>query len=92
MRLPKHARLPAERWPMEEERSFVCVRNDSPDSRTALPIALYESNGLIFELYQGDQPQQPVAIRWERLKTVTVTRDDCAFNVSINQGHKRPQQ
>jgi hypothetical protein len=56
-----------------------------------LPIALYESNGLIFELYQGGQPYQPVVIRWERLKTVTVTRNDGAFNVEINQGRQKPR-
>ncbi len=50
-----------------------------------LPIALYESKGLIFELYQGGQPSQAVAIRWERLKAVTVTRDNRDFNVEINQ-------
>ena len=54
-----------------------------------LPIGLYESNGLIFELYLGGQPYSPVMIRWERLKTVTVTReDDCASDVHINQGRR----
>ncbi|HVH88686.1 MAG TPA: hypothetical protein VM912_18355 [Terriglobales bacterium] len=54
-----------------------------------LPIGLYESNGLIFELYRGGQPYSPVVIRWERLKTVTVTREDnCASNVHINQGRR----
>ncbi len=54
-----------------------------------LPIGLYESNGLIFELYRGGQPYSPVMIRWERLKTVTVTReDDCASEVHINQGRR----
>lgn len=56
-----------------------------------LPIALYESNGLIFELYRGSKPYQPVAIRWERLKTVTVTRNEGAFNVDINQGRQKPR-
>jgi hypothetical protein len=35
-----------------------------------LPFALYESNGLLFELYDGGQPSQPVVIRWERLQPV----------------------
>jgi hypothetical protein len=35
-----------------------------------LPIALYESNGLLFELYDGGQPNQPMVIRWERLQPV----------------------
>lgn len=42
-----------------------------------LPIALYESDGLIFELYDGGQPCQPVAIRWERLKPVAVIEKIC---------------
>jgi hypothetical protein len=40
-----------------------------------LPIALYESNGLLFELYDGGQPYQPMVIRWERLRSVSVVRD-----------------
>jgi hypothetical protein len=32
-----------------------------------LPIALYVSDGLIFELYDGGQPCRSFAIRWERL-------------------------
>jgi hypothetical protein len=32
-----------------------------------LPIALYVSNGLIFELYDGGQPSRSFSIRWERL-------------------------
>jgi len=45
-----------------------------------LPIALYESNGLIFELYEGGQPYQPMEIRWERLNPVAVVRNDGDFN------------
>lgn len=76
---------------MDEERSFISIWNDSPLPRIGLPIALYESNGLIFELYQGSQPYQPLLIRWERLKTVTVTREDNApSNVHINQGRREP--
>ena len=33
-----------------------------------LPIALYVSDGLIFELYNGGQPTRSFSIRWERLK------------------------
>jgi hypothetical protein len=55
---------------------------------STLPIALYESHGLIFELYQGGQPSHRVAIRWERLKSVTVTRENRDFTVEINErGH-----
>ena len=35
-----------------------------------LPVALYVSEGLIFELYNGGQPYRPVVIRWERLKPI----------------------
>ena len=45
--------------------------NECPPVRVIpLPIALYESNGLLFELYDGGQPFQPTVIRWERLKPV----------------------
>ena len=40
------------------------------------PIALYESNGLLFELYEGGQPHQPMVIRWERLRPASVVRDE----------------
>lgn len=39
------------------------------------PIALYESNGLLFELYDGGQPYQPMVIRWERLPPVIRKND-----------------
>jgi hypothetical protein len=32
-----------------------------------LPTALYVSEGLIFELYDGGQPCRSFSIRWERL-------------------------
>ena len=32
-----------------------------------LPVALYVSDGLIFELYDGGQPHRKFVIRWERL-------------------------
>jgi hypothetical protein len=35
-----------------------------------LPIALYDSNGLLFELYQGGQPYRYRHIVWERLKPI----------------------
>ena len=71
------------------------MRNEDPATSStdvvphhvmALPIALYETNGLIYELHQGGQPYQPVVIRWARLKTVTVTREEGgAADVHINQ-------
>jgi len=78
------------------------MRNEGPTTNStsvvpahviALPIALYESNGLIYELYQGGQPYQPVVIRWERLTTVTVTREEKgAADVHINQGRRQHSQ
>ena len=44
-----------------------------------LPIALYESNGLLFELYDGGQPYQPMVIRWERFQPV-IRKDDINTN------------
>ena len=35
-----------------------------------LPVKLYQSNGTIFELYDGGQPYQLIAIRWERLESI----------------------
>jgi hypothetical protein len=35
-----------------------------------LPVALYVSDGLIFELYNGGPPYRPVVIHWERLKPI----------------------
>ena len=32
-----------------------------------LPTALYVSDGLVFELYDGGQPLRRFSIRWERL-------------------------
>jgi len=32
-----------------------------------LPVALYVSDELIFELYDGGQPSRRFSIRWERL-------------------------
>ena len=50
--------------------------SERPPARAIpLPIALYESNGLLFELYDGGQPSQPRMIRWERLQPV-IRKDD----------------
>ena len=61
---------------MENEKSVTSSSDASSAPLIPLSIALYESNGLIFELYQGGQPYQPVVIRWERLKPVTAVRKD----------------
>ena len=71
------------------------MNSDKPDPITTpaapavipLPLALYESNGVIFELYRGGRSYQAAAIRWERLKTFTVSREDITFNVRVSQGH-----
>ena len=58
------------------------INDTDPETRCAqsqpapvvpLPIALYESNGLLFELYDGGQPLCPFVIRWERLKPIRKT-------------------
>ena len=35
-----------------------------------LPIALYVSDGLVFELYDGGQPRTEYNIRWRHLKPI----------------------
>jgi hypothetical protein len=35
-----------------------------------LPVALYVSDELIFELYDGGQPARQFSIDWERLKPI----------------------
>ena len=35
-----------------------------------LPVALYVSNGLIFELYEGGHTWRKHVIQWERLRTI----------------------
>jgi hypothetical protein len=53
------------------------VQKESPDHADSpkppvvpVPVALYISNGLIFELYDGGQPRRNFAICWERLVPV----------------------
>jgi hypothetical protein len=67
---------------MANERSSSQISNARV---SILPIALYESHGLIFELYEGGQPSHCVAIRWKRLKSVTVTRENRDFTVEISE-------
>jgi len=58
-----------------------------------LPIALYDSNGLLFELYNGGQPYRSFAIRWETLKPIRLT-DESGSNVRqssmCNQREQNP--
>ncbi len=42
-----------------------------------LPVALYVSDGLIFELHNGGHPRRQFVIRWERLRpTVPATEEN----------------
>lgn len=50
---------------MDEEKSVPALRLVIP-----LPVALYSSNGLLFELYEGGQPYQRHQIVWERVRTI----------------------
>ena len=47
-----------------------------------LPVALYVSGELIFELYDGGQPCRKFSIRWERL--VPAKKNE-------SEGHRVPQ-
>lgn len=53
----------------------VCEQKCQPEPLSSgipvvpLPVALYVSDGLIFELYDGGQPRRKFVIRWERTKT-----------------------
>jgi hypothetical protein len=51
-------------------REQKCQSGPLPSSTPVipLPVALYVSEGLIFELYNGGQPHRQFVIRWERLR------------------------
>jgi hypothetical protein len=44
-----------------------------------LPIALYVSGELIFELYEGGQPGRKFSISWERLVPIEQRETDAAL-------------
>jgi hypothetical protein len=48
---------------MAEKESALVLRPVVP-----LPIALYDSNGLLFELFDGGQPLRRHPIVWKRLE------------------------
>ena len=51
-----------------------------------LPLALYESSGVIFELYRGGRAYHASTIRWQRLKTFEVSREGgLTFHVRVSQ-------
>ena len=54
---------------MDDEKSVPALRLVIP-----LPIALYSSNGLLFELYEGGQPLRRHHIVWEKVKTTEVQK------------------
>ncbi len=56
---------------MAGEESVTVLRPMIP-----LPIALYDSNGLLFELYQGGQPTRSHRIVWQRLKPITEEKSE----------------
>ena len=45
----------------------LSAHNDPP-AVVSLPYALYDSLGLLFELYQGGQPRKHHEISWVRLE------------------------
>jgi len=64
----------------EEPMESLPTLSGRPQVRVIpLPIALYESNGLLFELYDGSHSYQPLVIRWERLQPVA-RKDDINTN------------
>ena len=70
--------------------SDEAVPNVTPATSVVIPLpcSLYESNGVIFELYPGGLPYQSKLIRWERLKTFAVSREgDLTFHVRVSQAH-----
>jgi len=57
-----------------------------PSPVIPLPIALYESNGLLFELYDGGLPPRSFVIRWETLKPIRRSEKD---RVDVDQSPVR---
>jgi len=48
------------------------LQNETPQrgSVARVPVRLYESNGTIFELYDGGRAYQQMAIRWKHLESI----------------------
>lgn len=58
-----------------------CTANQaSPHSIEPLPYALYDSNGLLFELYEGGKARLPHAITWVKLKPIFANIDRVEFS------------
>ena len=65
----------------------------SPSTVIPLPLAFYESNGVIFELYRGGGVERPMMIRWERLQTFSVTHENSlTFHVRVSQRQEMPSK
>jgi hypothetical protein len=58
-------------------------KNARRDFVVRLPVRLYHSNGTIFELYDGGQPYQQMAIRWEHLESIE------GMDTQLPQFHRR---
>ena len=62
---------------------------DSPRPAViALPIALYVSGELIFELYDGGQPCRKFPIRWERLVPMRKTEPEAQSFQTVLRTHQ----
>jgi hypothetical protein len=70
---------------MSSDSAVTCTTATSP-AIVPLPLALYESHGVIFELYQGGHAYKARVICWERLKTFELSREgDLIFHVRVSQ-------
>jgi hypothetical protein len=56
---------------MTEHNSSSCIASTSTQI-VPLPYALYDSSGLLFELYEGGQPRKRHHIQWVRLEPTFV--------------------
>ena len=55
---------------MIDHNSLSSEGNAHRDVVVRVPVRLYESKGTIFELCDGGQPYQRMAIRWEHLESI----------------------
>lgn len=55
---------------MTDQGSLTAELNANCRPIDPLPVKIYRSNGVIFELYDGGQPYRPVTIRWEHLESL----------------------
>jgi hypothetical protein len=46
------------------------ANNALPKPLVPLPVKLYKSRDVIFELYDGGKPCRPVTICWERIESI----------------------